>query len=123
MFDVVIEDEISAAHQLRGYEGKCENYHGHNWKIRLEVQAAKQDECGLAIDFGILKKLLATILEKYDHTMLNDLPDFQNINPTSENLAKVIYQACQKELRRYEAIKIKQICVWESPRSFVRYYE
>lgn len=123
MFDVVIEQEIAAAHQLRGYQGKCENFHGHNWRVRLEVSAEQQDDCGLAIDFGILKEKLKTILEKYDHTMLNELEEFKTINPTSENLAKTIYAECKVALAGYNRITMKTVSVWESPRSFVRYYE
>lgn len=123
MFDVVVEQDIAAGHQLRGYQGKCENFHGHNWKVRLEVESDKQDKCGLVIDFGILKKILKDVLEEYDHTMLNDLPQFQKINPTSENLAKVIYGQCKHALKDYSSVKMKAVYVWESSRSFVRYYE
>jgi 6-pyruvoyltetrahydropterin/6-carboxytetrahydropterin synthase len=124
MFDIVVEQEISAGHQLRGYRGKCENCHGHNWKISLEVSAPEVDELGLGIDFTVLKKILGDILEDYDHTMLNELPDFSQENPTSENLARVIYRRCRERLQAMAAkVALKAVLVWESPRAFVRYYE
>jgi len=124
MFEIVVEQEISAGHQLRGYRGKCENCHGHNWKIRLEVTTPEVDELGLGIDFNVLKKLLNDILEAYDHTMLNELPEFSVQNPTSENLARVIYGHARARLEAMQArVKLKTVLVWESPRSFVRYYE
>ncbi len=123
MFDVVVEQDIASAHQLRGYQGKCENFHGHNWKIRLEVSAEEQDDCGLAVDFGILKKILKDILEAYDHTMLNELPAFKELNPTSENLAKTIYGECREKIKAFPRLSMKTVIVWESSRAFVRYYE
>jgi 6-pyruvoyltetrahydropterin/6-carboxytetrahydropterin synthase len=124
MFDIVVEQEISAGHQLRGYRGKCENCHGHNWKIRLEVSAAEVDELGLGIDFTVLKKLLGDLLEAYDHTMLNDLPEFAQENPTSENLARVLYRQARQRLQILKTrVTLKAVWVWESPRAFVRYYE
>jgi 6-pyruvoyltetrahydropterin/6-carboxytetrahydropterin synthase len=126
MFDIAVEQEISAGHQLRGYRGKCENCHGHNWKIRLEVSVPDLDELGLGIDFTVLKKVLGDILEVYDHTMLNELPEFSRDNPTSENLARVIYRQARQQLQAMQVqvqVTLKTVLVWESPRAFVRYYE
>lgn len=122
MFDVAVEQELAAAHWLRGYHGKCENLHGHNWKVRVEVTAGDLDGTGLALDFSVLKNELAKILAKFDHTLLNDLPEFQEANPTSENLAKVIYRQCQAALQVFP-VRMKAVWVWESSRAFVRYYE
>jgi len=122
MYDVVVEQEISSAHQLRGYQGKCENFHGHNWKIRLEVTRDCVDEIGLAVDFAELKKILNSVLEKYDHVMLNELPEFSQTNPTSENLARIVFQQCKEALADFQ-IKMKAVTVWESSKAFVRYYE
>ncbi|MCD4812539.1 6-carboxytetrahydropterin synthase QueD [bacterium] len=122
MYDIVIETEISAAHQLREYCGKCENLHGHNWKVRLEVSCEILDKLGMGIDFTDLKKVLNEVLARYDHAMLNDLEAFQKINPTSENLANVIYQQCVHAIKTYP-VKMKSVSVWESTKAFVRYYE
>ncbi len=122
MYDVVVEQEISAAHQLKGYQGKCENLHGHNWKVRLEVTASELNEIGLAVDFVELKAMLKEVLEAYDHSMLNDLPEFSGINPTSENLARLLYGQCREKIKDRK-LQMKAVTVWESPRSFTRYYE
>jgi 6-pyruvoyltetrahydropterin/6-carboxytetrahydropterin synthase len=122
MYDINIEQEIASGHQLRGYKGKCENLHGHNWKIRLEVSRADLDDIGLAIDFNDLKRILNEILEKYDHAMLNDLPAFAQINPTSENLARILYQECKAAISSFP-IQLKAVTVWESSKASIRYYE
>jgi 6-pyruvoyltetrahydropterin/6-carboxytetrahydropterin synthase len=121
MYDIAVEQEFSAAHQLHGYAGKCENLHGHNWRVRLEVTAKQLDQVGLGIDFTILKSILKNILEEYDHKVLNQLPLFKKDNPTSENLARIIFIECRKALRKYP-VRMKQVMVWESERAFVRYY-
>lgn len=122
MFIVAVEQDFSAAHQLRAYQGQCEQYHGHNWKVRLEVSAEGLDALGLAIDFKDLKQTLRQILDRFDHAFLNGLPEFSETNPTSENLARAIYRACQQELAAYP-VKMNAVTVWESPRAFVRYAE
>jgi 6-pyruvoyltetrahydropterin/6-carboxytetrahydropterin synthase len=122
MYDVAVEMEIAAAHQLAGYNGKCENVHGHNWVVRAEVSSDTLNECGLALDFNDLKRALKSILERYDHAMLNELPEFKNQNPTSENMAAEIYRQCQEAVSGFK-VSMKSVTVWESPRSFVRYYE
>lgn len=124
MYDVAVEQEISAGHQLREYQGQCERCHGHNWKIRLEVTAAGVDRLGLAVDFQVLKNVLKDVLDAYDHTLLNDSPDFTDQNPTSENLARVIFQKCKSGLAQsHPALSVKCVLVWESSQAFVRYYE
>jgi 6-pyruvoyltetrahydropterin/6-carboxytetrahydropterin synthase len=122
MFDIAVEMEMAAAHRLRAYQGKCENLHGHNWKVRIEVSTPDLDEGGLGLDFTHLKNALKAILEEYDHKCLNDLPEFQAANPTSENLARNIYRKMGESLRIFP-VKMKTVLVWESDRAFVRYYE
>ncbi|MEW6516052.1 MAG: 6-carboxytetrahydropterin synthase QueD [candidate division FCPU426 bacterium] len=122
MFTIAVEQDFSAAHQLREYQGQCEHFHGHNWKVRLEVTTPDLDELGLGIDFKDLKQALQQVLEKFDHSFLNSLPDFADINPTSENLARVIYRHCQQALEG-SPVKMKAITVWESARAYVRYEE
>lgn len=122
MYDVVIEQDIASAHQLRGYKGKCENLHGHNWRIRIEVSTPQLDDIGLALDFTELKSVLNSVLEIYDHAMLNELPDFRDVNPTSENMARIVYKKCGEKLAN-RPVRMKSVTVWESSRAFVRYYE
>lgn len=124
MYDLAVELTLSAGHQLRGYRGKCEKCHGHNWKIRLEVSAESLDAVGLVVDFGELKAILQEVTAGYDHVMLNDLPEFADQNPTSENLARVIYQRCRERIQALQRpVRIAGVVVWESEGSSVRYHE
>jgi len=88
----MVSATFAAAHQLKGYGGKCEALHGHNWRVQLFVKTKDVDEIGLALDFGEMKGCLRTILQALDHTNLNDLPAFQRHNPSSENIAQYIFQ-------------------------------
>lgn len=122
MYVLTVEDEFAAAHQLAGYSGKCEHFHGHNWKVSLEVSAGVLDSVGLAVDFGVLKEILARALETFDHRNLNELPEFRGQNPTSENLARVIHASC-REMLKVHPVQIRAVTVWESRRASVRYAE
>mgnify|MGYP006294752629 CR=1 FL=1 len=124
MFELAVEHTISAGHQLRGYEGKCEHCHGHNWRIRLEVAAEAVDALGLVLDFGVLKRLLEDVLDPYDHVMLNELPDFRDVNPSSEHLARLVFRRCRERLAHgHPEARVIAVTVWESPRARVRYHE
>ncbi|MBW1809448.1 MAG: 6-carboxytetrahydropterin synthase QueD [Deltaproteobacteria bacterium] len=122
MFEVTVTTVISAAHHLSGYKGKCENNHGHNYKVEATVGSNDQDQTGLTLDFGILRKLLEQVAGKFDHSCLNDHPEFEKLNPSSENLARVIYQALKAAAEDYP-VKVIRIRVWETEGSFVTYYE
>ena len=98
MYELMVESKFSAAHQLRGYQGQCEKLHGHNWRVTVAVTAERLDEQGLAIDFHQLKKALREILDQLEHTFLNDIFPFTQINPSSENLAKWIYDNMTKKV-------------------------
>lgn len=113
MFEIKIIDEFSSAHRLRGYKGKCENLHGHNWKVEVVIEGENLDETGLLIDFGILRKKLKEVLNKIDHKNLNSIPFFRKNNPTSENIAVYIYKNLIKILKN-EELRIKEIVVWEN---------
>ncbi|MCX8124007.1 MAG: 6-carboxytetrahydropterin synthase QueD [Spirochaetes bacterium] len=119
MYILTIEDYISAAHQLRGYKGKCENIHGHNWKVEVSVYGEKLNELGILIDFHDLKDMLKEVLQQFDHKNLNDVEEFLNLNPSSELLSKIIYQKFDKMLKHYSCthatkINILSVTVWES---------
>jgi len=122
MFEVTVTTVVSAAHHLRGYKGKCENNHGHNYKVEATVGSKEQDETGLTLDFGILRKLLEQVAGKFDHSCLNDHPEFKDLNPSSENLARVIYRGLAALVEDHP-VKVIRISVWESEGSFVTYYE
>ncbi len=120
MFEVAIETGFSAAHRLRGYRGKCEELHGHNWKVEVAVRAQDLDSTGLAIDFGVLKEKTGKILAELDHRHLNDHPHFSEINPSSENIAAFIYGRLEKELES-EQVSLSRVTVWESDTSRATY--
>jgi 6-pyruvoyltetrahydropterin/6-carboxytetrahydropterin synthase len=116
VFVIEVREHFDAAHALRGYKGKCENLHGHRFEVVATLKAAELDETGLAFDFTVLKRHLREILASYDHTCLNDVPPFDGINPSSENIAVTIYE----EFRKRELL-IFSIQVYESADSCVTY--
>src|SRR5665648_546420 len=91
MYNLKVQGTFSSAHNLRGYKGKCEDLHGHNWIVEVVISSAQLDDIGMVLDFKYLKKKLNVILEQMDHKYLNKLVYFKKINPTSENIAKYIY--------------------------------
>lgn len=109
MYNIKVEAYFSAAHNLRGYRGKCEELHGHNWKVEVVVEKDRLDKNGMVLDFRILKKKLNSILEKLDHRYLNRIPYFRRINPTSENIARYIYDNIKPQVSN-----IKSVTVWEN---------
>ena len=119
MYYLQVEDAFASAHQLREYQGKCENLHGHNWRVRVRVKGRELDKTGMLVDFGILKKLLKELMDRLDHKFLNDTPPFDALNPTSENLAKYLYDELGRVLP--EGVRPHQITVWESERSAAVY--
>jgi 6-pyruvoyltetrahydropterin/6-carboxytetrahydropterin synthase len=122
MYELVIESKFAAAHQLRGYKGKCEKLHGHNWRVTVAVAAERLDEQGLAIDFHDLKKFLREVLDQLEHTFLNDIFPFTQINPSSENLAKWIYDNMVKKINN-DNLDVASVTVWESDTASASYFE
>ncbi len=120
MYRVSIERHFDAAHYLREYQGKCENLHGHRYKVVANLKVEKLDDIGLAFDFTVLKKGIDEILERFDHTCLNDIEPFNEINPSSENIASTICSELTPKLKGYDA-SIESIEVWESPDAWVTY--
>ena len=120
MYQVSIEQHFDAAHFLRGYGGKCEALHGHRFRVVVRVKAAEVDDIGLAYDFVELKRQLGDILSRFDHTCLNDVSPFDQINPSSENIASTIYSELQPKLAG-APVSLACVEVWESPQSGVAY--
>ncbi len=119
-----ISGHFDSAHFLKNYNGACANLHGHTWKVDILVSSEKLDEIGMAIDFKILKKMLNTILDKYDHHLINDIKPFDNINPTAENLSREIYIELKSKIsKEYKNAKLESVTVWESPNAFVKFEE
>lgn len=122
MFRLTVEDKFSSAHQLRGYKGKCENIHGHNWKVQVSVKSKTLNDIDLAMDFHDIKHLLAEVIKTLDHKLLNDVAPFDKINPSSENLAKFIYDELSKKLAG-STVSMDEVTVWESDTCKATYYE
>jgi len=119
MFEIKILGHIAAAHFLRGYEGKCKDLHGHTWKVEVTMKREQLDSIGMVVDFAVLKKQLKQFLDVLDHKCLNDLDYFKEVNPTTENIAKFIFENFAREV---EPIVISQVQVWESDTASIIYY-
>ena len=122
MFEILVKSQFNSAHQLRGYHGKCEELHGHNWLVEVRVRGEKLNETGLLVDFIVVKKHLRKVLETLDHKYINDLPAFKTINPTSENMARYIYEQL-KSLLAEEHAQPASVSVWETDTSCATYSE
>ena len=122
MYQITVEGHFDAAHALHGYKGKCENIHGHRYRVAVSVKAAGLNEIGLAYDFSELKKHLGDILGRYDHTSLNDIPPFDKTNPSAENIAATIHAELKNRLKD-APVTLVSVTVWESPGSSVEYRE
>ncbi|MFC1952328.1 6-carboxytetrahydropterin synthase QueD [Chloroflexota bacterium] len=120
MYQISVEHHFDAAHFLRGYQGKCEALHGHRFRVVIKVKADKVDNIGIAYDFVELKQHLGDILTRFDHTCLNDIPPFDKINPSSENIAVTVYNELKSKLAG-APISLSGVEVWESPQSGVTY--
>lgn len=120
MFEISREDSFSGAHRLRGYQGKCESMHGHNWRVKVFVGAEELDELGMVIDFHVLGKQLGETLNAVDHKDLNEVPPFDEINPSSENMAKYIFEEISRRVNSDRA-RVTKVKVWETDRSCATY--
>lgn len=122
MYELVVESKFAAAHQLRNYNGRCENLHGHNWRVTVHVSAEKLNEIGLAIDFVDLKRILREQLDLLEHVFLNEVFPFTEINPSSENIARWLYNNLSKKINNGN-VMVSMITVWESDTASASYYE
>jgi 6-pyruvoyltetrahydropterin/6-carboxytetrahydropterin synthase len=121
MFEVMIERNFSSAHQLRGYRGKCENLHGHNYKIEIYARGRELDNIGLLVDFGELKTAADEVVQYLDHRNINELPPFDvELNPSAENLARYILERVASRVGD-ERVKIYKVRCFETPTSVATY--
>ena len=120
MYQVSVEQHFDAAHYLRGYRGKCETMHGHRFRVVVNIKASVVDDIGIAYDFADLKRHLRDILASLDHTCLNDMPPFDTINPSSENIATRIYNELKPKLAG-DPVSLASVEVWESPHQGIVY--
>ena len=122
MFDLSIETQFSAAHQLRGYKGKCEALHGHNWRVQVTVSSDKLNDIGMVIDFHELKAITKEATASLDHAFLNEVFPFTEINPSSEHIAKWIHETIRKKIEQ-NGCSMSSVTVWENETSSATYYE
>jgi 6-pyruvoyltetrahydropterin/6-carboxytetrahydropterin synthase len=120
MFELKIITQFAAAHRLRDFKGKCEQLHGHNWKVEVFVQAAELDSAGLVRDFGEIKAETQKVLNGLDHHYLNELSPFQEENPSSEHIARYLFHQLSRRLND-ERTQVSKISVWESDTSCATY--
>lgn len=119
MYYIAVEEHFEAAHFLREYEGKCERLHGHRFKVVVRLKAKGLDVSGMAYDFTLLKDKVRELLHEYDHHHLNEVPPFNLINPTSENIARTIFDKLDVVIR--DKVTLDSVEVWESPTSCAIY--
>ncbi|NIA20630.1 MAG: 6-carboxytetrahydropterin synthase QueD [Anaerolineaceae bacterium] len=111
-YELTIKMEFGAAHHLRQYKGKCERLHGHNWKVDIHLSAEALNEDGMVVDFVEAKTAARQVLERFDHYYLNEVPPFDALNPTSENIARVLAEGIQKQLP--DGVRLTRVTAWES---------
>jgi len=120
VYQISVEQHFDAAHFLRGYRGKCEALHGHRYRVVVKIAASGVDDIGIAYDFTELKQHLSEVISRFDHTCLNDVPPFDQINPSAENIATTVYKELQLKLAG-APVSIAGVEVWESPQTGVIY--
>jgi 6-pyruvoyltetrahydropterin/6-carboxytetrahydropterin synthase len=121
MFEVTVEEKFASGHALRNYHGKCENVHGHNYRVEVTLEGEQLDQTGLLVDFVELKKVLNVIIERMDHRFLNDVPPFDVLNPSAENMARYIFEELEKGLSLGSETKVSLVRLWETDTCSAQY--
>lgn len=122
MFEASVRASFSGAHRLKGYRGKCEKIHGHNWDVEVVIGTDRLDPEGLSVDFRILKRKLRRVISKLDHEDLNKIAFFKKNNSSAENISKYIYINLKRTVES-KTIKLKRVRVWETRESAATYFE
>ena len=112
-YELTVKSHFDAANHLYGYPGECLNLHGHTWDIEVSVVSEQLDEIGIVYDFKSLKEDLNGVLQAYDHRLINEVPPFETVSPTAENLARVICESLQNVVD--PRVRVTEVVVWESP--------
>jgi 6-pyruvoyltetrahydropterin/6-carboxytetrahydropterin synthase len=121
MFEVSVEQTFAAGHALRNYKGKCENVHGHNYRVRITMQGDQLDSTGLLVDFLDVKSLIGGVVDYLDHQFINDLPPFDELNPSAENIAKYFYDRVSGGLKNDVPVRVSEVTIWETDTSSAVY--
>lgn len=114
MYEVSVEQTFAAGHALRNYHGKCENVHGHNYRLRVTLAGTQLDAAGLLVDFTELKSVMQTAIERLDHQFINNVPPFDTLNPSAENMAKYFYDALSSALDNRNSVRVSEVKLWET---------
>jgi 6-pyruvoyltetrahydropterin/6-carboxytetrahydropterin synthase len=123
MFQISVEETFSAGHALRGYRGKCENPHGHNYRVCITLRGPALDAAGLLFDFAHLKRIMRSVTEGVDHRFLNDQAPFDKINPSAENIAEYFYQEMSKQMDHPpNGAAIARVDIWETDETCATYW-
>ena len=121
MFEVSTQKTFAAGHALRNYHGKCENVHGHNYRVEVTVQGESLDSAGLLVDFVELKRLMNAVIDRLDHQFLNDVPPFDVLNPSAENLARYFWDEISRGLKSSVPVQVAAVKIWETDTSIAVY--
>ncbi len=121
-YELSVRTRFSAAHSLKDYDGKCASLHGHNWEVEVCVRGGRLNKSGMVVDFGDLKECVRRVVSRFDHCDLRQLAEFSNENPTSENLARAVYRALEREIPRGR-FRLWRVIVRETPDSSAAYSE
>jgi 6-pyruvoyltetrahydropterin/6-carboxytetrahydropterin synthase len=122
VYELKIVGEFAAAHHLRNFRGKCESLHGHNWKVEVVIAGRDLDESGVVLDFAEIKAAAKEVLAELDHRYLNDLPFFTSHNPSSENIARYLFQRLGERLNN-QRVKVTRVSAWESEGACATYLD
>lgn len=114
MFEVTVEQTFAAGHALRNYKGKCENVHGHNFKVQVRIEGERLDETGLLVDFIDVKNEMRKVIDRLDHQFLNEIPPFDVKNPSAENIAEYFFEELTAGVRSAVPIRIAEVRLWET---------
>ena len=125
MYEVNVEADFSSGHYLRNYHGRCENPHGHNYKVRVTLVGEGLDASGLLLDFKMLKQVMRPVIDRIDHRMLNDLEPFTTLNPSAENIARYFFEQTNQQLvgMTEGRVRVKDCTIWETDTTSATYYE
>ncbi len=125
VYEVAKDFVFSAAHQIRFHGGKCERLHGHNWRVRVHARASTLDRIGMVVDFADLFRIVSELCARFDHRNVNDVPPFDEVNTTAENLARFLYVEAGRRLGEQEGgrVRVSKVEVWENEGSLAVYRE
>ena len=122
MYEISVDYTFAAGHALRDYKGKCENVHGHNYKLRVTIEGAALNSTGLLIDFIDVRAAIKALADRLDHQFLNEVPPFDELNPSAENIAEYFYAEMSRGLGHTPVpVRIREVKVWETDSCFAAY--